>query len=122
MEGKVEATIAEYREALRLQPNAPEVLNNLAWILASNPNPRLRNGAEAVELAERACALTQTNQALKIGTLAAACAEAGRFDEALAWAQKAREVALVHGETNVAARNLALEKFYRAHQPYHENF
>ncbi len=122
MEGKVEATIAEYREALRLQPNAPEVLNNLAWILASNPNPQLRNGAEAVDLAERACALTQTNQALKIGTLAAACAEAGRFDEALAWAQKAREVALAHGETNVAARNLALEKFYRAHQPYHENF
>jgi protein O-mannosyl-transferase len=118
---KFAGAVAEYRAALRLKPDSSDILNNLAWLLAANPDPQLRNGVEAVELASRACALTRTNQALKIGTLAAACAEAGRFDEAVAWAQKAREIALAHGQTNVAAHNLTLQNLYQSHQAFHEN-
>jgi hypothetical protein len=80
----------------------------------------LRNGPEAVQLAEHSCALTRNTQALKIGTLAAAYAEAGRFSNAVASAQLARSVALAHGETNVAAANQQLQKLYQAGQPYHE--
>jgi tetratricopeptide (TPR) repeat protein len=119
---KIPDAIAQYRAALQIEPDLAEALNNLAWLLAANPDPKLRNGDEAVELASRACALTQTNEAIKIGTLANACAEAGRFEEAVAWAQKAGEVALAHGQTNVAEQNLELQKLYRAHRAFYEYY
>ena len=117
---KTAEAIAEYRVALQLQPNFSDALNNLAWILAANPNPQMRNGMEAVALAEHACALTHNKQAIKIGTLAAAYAEAGQFDDAVASAQLAHDVALAQGQASVATANLQLQKYYKAHQPYHE--
>jgi tetratricopeptide (TPR) repeat protein len=112
--------IDQYRAALQIQPDFANALNNLAWLFASCSDPQLRDGPEALRLASRACALTQTNDAPKIGTLAAACASVGRFAEAVAWAQKARAVALHHGQTNVAEQNLRLQKLYEAHQPVYE--
>ncbi len=120
MQQKTAAAIAEYRAALKLQPNFSDALNNLAWILAANPNPQLRNGPEAVQLAERACVLTHNNQAIKVGTLAAAYAEAGRFDDAVTTAQKAHDLAVAQGKNDVAARNLELLPLYRSHRAYHE--
>jgi tetratricopeptide (TPR) repeat protein len=114
------AAIAEYRAALQAKPDFADALNNLAWILAANPEDQFRNGDEAVRLASRACALTQTNEAIKIGTLANACAEAGRFQEALDWARKAGEVALAHGQTNLAARDRDLQQLYETRQVFHE--
>ena len=73
-----------------------------------------------MQLAARACQLTQTNDALKIGTLAAACAEAGRYDEALAWAAKGHAVAEAHGDLNVASRLQEFQKLFQARRPYHE--
>ena len=70
-----------------------EALNNLAWVLATSPKAELRNGAEAVRLAERACELTHYGEPLFIGTLAAAYAEAGRFPEAVTTAEKAEQLA-----------------------------
>ena len=71
--------IRHYREALQSQPDFDGALNNLAWILATNPKDDLRNGPEAVRLAERACALSRNQSTFCVGTLAAAYAEAGRF-------------------------------------------
>src|SRR5262249_33220854 len=62
----------------------------LSWILATDPNPEVRNGAEAVRMAERACQLTEFKNARMLLTLAAAYAEAGRKNEGIALAQKAR--------------------------------
>jgi len=120
LQHKIPEAVAEYRVAIKLQPGFADALNNLAWILAANPDPRLRNGPEAVAMAEAACALTHNTQALKIGTLAAAYAEAGRFKDAVASAQLAHNVALAQGQTNVAAANLQLLKIYKVHQAYHE--
>jgi hypothetical protein len=64
--------------------------------------------------------LTQNKAPLMIGTLAAAYAEAGRFDEAVAAAQKAHDLAVSLGKKGVAAKNLELLEIYRSHQPYHE--
>ena len=80
----------------------------------------LRNGAEAVRLAERACELTHYGEPLFIGTLAAAYAEAGRFPEAVATAEKAEQLATTAGLTAVAAKNRQLLELYRAGKPYHE--
>ena len=70
-------------------------------------------------LAERACEMTHYQQAVLIGTLAAAYAEAGRFNDAVATAQKAHDVALAHGQTEIADRNLQLLQLYKSGQPFH---
>jgi Tfp pilus assembly protein PilF len=109
--------VEHYQEALKLQPNLPDALNNLAWILAANPDPEVRDGKKAVELAERACKLTDYKRPLLVGTLAAAYAEAGRFPEAVATAEKARTLAEQANQPDVAARNRALLELYRSGQP-----
>jgi tetratricopeptide (TPR) repeat protein len=114
--------IAHYRAALILDYNSANTLNNLAWLLASSPDPLLRDGPQAVQLAARACALSRTNDAVKIGTLANACAESGRFEEAAAWARRAQQVALAHGQTNVAEQNRELEKLYQARRAFYEYY
>jgi Flp pilus assembly protein TadD len=103
------------REVLRLQPDAVEALNNLAWLLASGPLA-LRNGAEAVGLAQRACELTGFNEAVLLGTLAASHAAAGEFAQAREFARKARELAEARGETEVAKRNADLLLLYQSNR------
>jgi hypothetical protein len=55
-----------------------------------------------------------------VGTLAAAYAEAGRFDDAIAAAQKACALASKNGTQGLLKRNQQLLELYRAHKPYHE--
>ena len=106
--GRTREAVAQYREALRLNPNLAGALNNLAWVLAASPDDELRNGAEAVRLAERACELTHYGEPSFIDTLAAAYAEAGRFPEAVTTAEKAEQLATAAGLTAVAAKNRQL--------------
>jgi protein O-mannosyl-transferase len=118
--GRNREAVVQYREALRLNPNLTEGLNNLAWVLAVNPDDTVRNGSEAVRLAERACELTHYREPLFVGTLAAAYAECGRFPEAIATGEKAAQLATDAGLPNVAAKNRQLLELYRAGRPYHE--
>jgi tetratricopeptide (TPR) repeat protein len=113
--------IESYRRALQVQPDLVEALNNLAWILATHPDAALRNGPEAVRLAERACRLTRDQQAFFVGTLAAAYAEAGRFTEAIAAAEKAIRLAQAAGQKEVQQKNQQLLELYRAGRAYHES-
>ena len=118
--GKHREAVAEYRLLLAAKPDQPEALNNLAWLLATSPDAAVRNGAEAVRLAEQGCRLTDYKQAQMLGTLAAAYAEAGRFTEAVTTAQKAIELARAGGDMQFAAANAQLLSLYRAGRPYHE--
>ena len=113
--------VQHLRLALKAQPDWPETLNNLAWLLAANPDPAVRNGPEAVSLAERACELTGYQEPLLVGTLAAAYAEAGRFSQAITTAEQARTLALAAGQTAIAQKNEELLALYRAGKPYHEH-
>jgi tetratricopeptide (TPR) repeat protein len=118
--GRTREAVAQYREALRLNPDLAGALNNLAWVLAASSDDELRDGAEAVRLAEHACELTHDGEPLVIGTLAAAYAEAGHFPEAVITAEKAERLATTAGQTAVAANNRHLLELYRAGKPYHE--
>jgi tetratricopeptide (TPR) repeat protein len=109
-----------YREALRYHRDFPRALNNLAWILASSPLDEVRDGAEAVRLAERACELTHELTTAYIGTLGAAYAEAGRFGEAITTAQKAIDRARLRNEPDLAEKNQHLLEIYRAGKPFRE--
>jgi Tfp pilus assembly protein PilF len=119
-QGRIRESIAQYREALRFQPDLPDALNNLAWLLATSRDAGNRDGAEAVRLAEHACELTHYQETVLVGTLAAAYAEVGRFDDAIATAQRACALASASGQPDLLKRNQELLALYRAHQPYHE--
>jgi tetratricopeptide (TPR) repeat protein len=110
-----------YRTALKLNPDQPEALNNLALILATSSEAGLRNGPEAVQLAERACQSTQYHQPQLIETLAAAYAEAGRFTEAQAVTARLVQIATNAGMTGLAERNQRRLEMYRAGQPLRES-
>jgi peptidoglycan/LPS O-acetylase OafA/YrhL len=103
-----------------LVPRAPGANNNLAWSLATNADAAKRNGALAVTLAEDACQRTHYAETIYLGTLAAAYAETGRFDEAIATAQRACELATKNWETKLLARNQELLERYRQHEPARE--
>jgi Tfp pilus assembly protein PilF len=118
--GKIAEAIVHYREALRLRPNRIEVLNNLAWLLATSRDPKFRSGAEAVDLAEKACGLTGYRNANYLDTLAAAHAEAGRSQEAVSICEKAVALALASGEVTLARTIEARMKLYRSGQAYRE--
>jgi tetratricopeptide (TPR) repeat protein len=106
--------------ALTIKPDTLQVLNNLAWSLATSRDANVRNGKRAVELAEHACELTHDRVTIFIGTLAAAYAEAGRFDDAMATAQKTIALAKQRGETTLVQKNEELLQLYRAHEAYHQ--
>jgi tetratricopeptide (TPR) repeat protein len=112
--------IEQLRLAVQCSPGMTAALNDLAWILATNPDPKFRDGAEAVRMAEQACKNTKDSEPLFMGTLAAAYAEAGRFDDAIRTAEKARDLAKSMGLNEVVRRNEELLPLYRAHKPYHE--
>src|SRR6185369_516907 len=113
-QGRMSEAVACYRESLRLNPNQIPACNNLAWILATNPNDQLRNGAEAVAWAEQACKLSHYTQPMLIGTLGAAYAEVGRFAEAVTAAEKAINLATAAGQKGIAQKNSELLELYRA--------
>ena len=118
--GQPAEAIREYREALRLHPDYSKAMNNLAWMLATQPDPRLRNGQEAVRLAQRAADLNGGSDPESLDTLAAAYAETHQFAEAIKVAERAAGLAQSAGETEMARQIQARLKGYRSEQPYHE--
>ncbi len=115
---KIREALDAYRAALRAEPGLVGAANNLAWILATHPDPAFRNGAEAVRVAEQACGGAASSNAQCLDTLAAAYAEAGRFTDAAEAARKALSLtANLPGRTDAdaIARRLAL---YEAGRPY----
>ena len=97
------------------------LISDLAWAFATNPQAKTSQRQYAVRLATRACEMTDFQTTIScVGTLAAAYAEAGRFDEAIATGQKACALASEYGETNLLKGNQALITLYQAHRPYHE--
>ncbi len=117
--GNLREAVAVYRRVLIREPDLLEALNNAAWLLATCPDAAVRNGADAVRFAGRACQLTQYKKAGPVGTLAAAYAEDGRFADAVATGEKAVTLAAAAGDTQFAAINQQLLTLYRAGKPFH---
>ena len=117
---KKREAMVEYARALLLQPDFSEALDGLSWILATSTTDELRNGAEAVRMAELACELTGKKDAAKLKTLAAAYAEVGRFPDAVTTVQQAKEAAKnMPGRVETPELQSMLESF-QASKPWRE--
>jgi tetratricopeptide (TPR) repeat protein len=117
--GRAPEAIAQFQKTLQLQPDNPQALNSLAWLLATSPEASLRNGNKAVQLAQRANELAGGNNPAVLRTLAAAFAEAGKFDEAKRIVQQAIELTRTVGRQDWAQQlNKELLR-YQAGRPLH---
>lgn len=116
--GQAREAIAHYRTALGLQPDSIHALSNLAWALATSPEASIRNGAQAVELAQRANELSGGNSAMVLQSLAAAFAEAGRFAEAVSAAEHALQLADPASQTTPVSDLRAQLGRYQKRSPY----
>ncbi len=117
--GRVEEAIAEYRVLVGRDSSDLDALNNIAWIRATHPDPRRRDGAEAVRMAEQARDRSKTPVAVLYSTLAAAYAEAGRFRDAVSAGRRAVELARAERDAAAASRFAAQLACYRAGRPFH---
>ena len=108
--------VENYNEAVKRNPKDPYAYNNRAWLWATCPNSKFRDARQAVESAKKSCELTNYNSWDSLGTLAAAHAEAGEFDEAVKWAAKALETA---PEAEKAALQERLELF-KSKKPFRD--
>ncbi len=118
--GDVAGAVDSYRSALKLKPFVPKAANNLAWILSTHQNSRLRNGSEAVLWAERLAKGTAYRQPQILDTLAAAYAEAGQFEKAIQTITAAEALARKRGDTAAVAKYRQRSELYQRNQPYRE--
>jgi tetratricopeptide (TPR) repeat protein len=118
-EGRAAETEAHYRAALAKTPDSPIILRNLAWLLASVDDPALRRPAEALALAERACAQTEYGDWGCLDALAAALAANERFDEAVTSAKKALALAAAAGQAEKARKIAARVESYQRREALH---
>lgn len=118
--GQVQQALLHWRAALRLQPDYLPALNEVAHVLAACPDASARNGAEAVALAERAVRLSGGRAAIYLDTLAAAYAEAGRFDDAIETARRGLEIAGSQNQSELKDGLAARLALYQAREPYRD--
>ncbi len=114
--GEYDIAIADYNRALRLDPKHAYPYNNQAWLWATCPEERFRDGRKAVESATRACELTGWKNCGTLDTLAAAYAEAGDFAAAVRWQTKGMDLAPEGQKADFRSRR----ELYRTGKPYRE--
>jgi len=120
--GHIRDAIAEYRHVLRIAPDNVASQSNLAWLLATAADPALRNGSEAVLLAERAESVSSRseNHPIVLRILAAAYAETGRFVEAKKTAEQALQAAEIQENSTLSSALRDEISLYELGLPYHK--
>ena len=108
-----------FRKLAAERAEDPGILNNIAWLLAVSEHSPAPPG-EALALARQAIALAGEEQPVLLDTLAAACANAGQYEEAVAWAEKARLLAVQQNRRNLARRLEQRMERYRQGMPWRE--
>jgi tetratricopeptide (TPR) repeat protein len=116
--GQFTNAVQACRQAILADPDDDQSYNLLAWIKSTCSDASVRDGQEAVSAATRACELTKWKEWSWIDTLAAACAEAGDFNQAMKW----EEQALRTGQPTASDQKGMRERIalYQRSQPFRE--
>jgi tetratricopeptide (TPR) repeat protein len=119
-EGKTREALSQFASAILLKPDFAEALNELSWIISTDPRPEFRNGGEAIDMAERACQLTRRQQPAMLLTLAASYAEMGRFSDAMAAAKEGQDLAKAKGNKQLEAQAARMMEAFEKRQPFRQ--
>jgi tetratricopeptide (TPR) repeat protein len=117
-QGHVRQAIEYWKEALEYEPESMDVLNNLAWALATVDPSDGGDPTQAVALARHACELTDDRDPNYLDTLGVALAANKDFADAVDAAQKAIDLALSQGDKQLAGRIQERLDLYRAGKAY----
>lgn len=118
--GKDQQAAEQWKIAVRRESKDVPLLNAVAWEWATSPKASVRNGPDAVQLAERAVELTRGQAAEPLDTQAAAYAETGRFSQAAMVAQRALELASARGDPALAQALRDRIKLYQSNKPFRD--
>jgi len=116
-QGHVREAVEQWQDALAIEPENGNAASNLAWVFATSPEDSIRNGARAVELAERALRLSGGKIPMIFRILGAAYAENGRFFQAIETAQHGAELANSQGNQGLAAELQSNIAVYQSGRP-----
>jgi tetratricopeptide (TPR) repeat protein len=112
--------LAHWQKARDIDPSRASAALGAAWLLATTPDASLRNGPEALSLAEVARNLAPADDPDMLDTLAAACAENGQFTRAIALAQQALDLAVGRGNSKMERAIRSRLMLYEAGKSFHE--
>jgi tetratricopeptide (TPR) repeat protein len=116
-QGHIREGVEEWQKVLSIQSDNGNAMSNLAWVFATSPDESLRDGAQAVQLAEEALRISGRRIPVIFRTLAAAYAEKGMFSQAIQTAQRGIELANSQGNSGLAAELQSNIALYQAGRP-----
>ena len=116
-QGRIREGVEEWQKVLVIQPDNGNAMSNLAWVFATAPDDSLRDGAQAVKLAEQALHLSGGRIPILFRTLAAAYAENGQFSQAIETAQRGITLANSQGNPGLAAELQGSISLYQEQRP-----
>ncbi len=115
---QVDRALRHREKAFQLKENNLENINNLAWLLATHPQAKSRDGARALRLATQAADMSEYKNPSVLDTLAAAYAAEDDFSQAVRWQNEAVTLAPAT-EKPLYAERLTL---YQSGKPFRLSF
>ena len=116
-QGRPQLAVQSLRQAATLDPNRSDLLNSVAWVLATHPSDDVRDPRNALQFAQRAAQLTRHREPVVLDTLAAAFAANGHFDQAAQTAKQAMTLARRSNPDQAQQIGTRL-RLYQKKQPY----
>ncbi len=115
--GRLDEAISQYKQAVKASPGYPAALLSVAVLMAVANDDGLRDGVQAVKLAEQACEASRFQEPYSLSVLAAAYAEAGRYGDAAYMAEQALRWAKIEADSHLIGRISDELALYRAEKP-----